>query len=299
MDYRNPSGCHSHKSKSASVLPVHPELDPLRRRSGIRHFSHVPSIKLDQQKQKSRKFSSNLGKFRLKRRSVSAYSGPMQWRNLLNKGTTTQYNTNSDQQMPQTMEDLAIATAKERHAINELQNILQIRDPVRMMKRVPAAGQGCVLVPQTDHSAVHLDYPYPQHIPSAAGVPRQAIQPYTPPLIPTEFVVTATQPDQPPVQIIPLDRIIFIACGIAIAIGALFVWIFRKEVAIFGGIGGVAFLIWKLGQWNTRVTLRNQQQEKYRQGRLVPAQQQYIIQQGQPFSHEYRQVRMMPGGWLA
>lgn len=293
MDYRNPSGCYPHKSKSSSILPVHPELDPLRPRSGIRHFSHAPSIKYDQQKQTSRKFLGNIAKFKLKRRSVSAYSGPMQWRNLLNKGTTTHRYTKSNPKMPQTMEELAFATAKEQRAINELQNI---RDPVRMMKRVPAAGQGCVLIPQTDHSAVHFDYPYPQHIPSAGAVPRQTIQPYTPPLTPIsdEFIAPAPHLAQPPVPMIPLDRIMFIACGIVIAIGALFVWIFRKEVAIFGGISGIAFLIWKLGQWNTRVTLENWQQERYQQGRLVPAQQQYIIQ---PFSHEYHQARMIPGGW--
>jgi len=169
-----------------------------------------------------------------------------------------------------------------------------------MMKRVPDAGQGCVLIPQTDRSAVHLDYPYPQHIPPAVAVPRQTIQPYTPPLTPapTEVGATARQPGQPPVQMIPLDRVMFIACGIAIAIGALFVWIFRKEVAIFGGIGGAAFLIWKLGQWNARVTLENQEQEWYQQGRLIPAQQQYVIQHIQPLSLEYRS-RMIPGGWLA
>src|SRR5271169_1196615 len=123
MDCGNPSRCHSRKSKSASVLPVHPELDPLRRRSGIRHFSHVPSIKQDQQKQKLRKFSTNIRKFKLKGQSASAYSGPMQWRNLLNKSAPTQYNRNSDRQIPQTMEELASATAREQRAINELQNI--------------------------------------------------------------------------------------------------------------------------------------------------------------------------------
>jgi hypothetical protein len=293
MDYRNPSGCHPHKSKSSSVLPVQPELDLRRPRSGIRQFGHVPSIRHDQQKQTSRKFPGNLAKFKLKKRSVSAYSGPMQWRSLVNKGATTQRRTKFDPKMPQTLEELAFATANEQRAINELQNI---RDPVRMMKRVPAAGQGCVLIPQTDHSAVHLDYPYPQHIPSAAAVPRQTIQPYTPPLTPisNEFIATAPQLCQPPVPMIPLDRIMFIACGIAIAVGALFVWIFRKEVAIFGGISGIAFLIWKLGQWNTRIALENLQQERYQQGRLVPAQPQYIIQ---PFSHEYHRAQMIPGGW--
>ena len=302
MDCGNPSRCHSRKTKSASVLPVHPEPDPLRRRSGIRHFSHVPSIKQDQQKQKLRKFSVNIRKFKLKGQSVSAYSGPMQWRNLLNKGAPTQYNRNSDRRIPQTMEELASATAREQRAINELQNIRQICDPMRMMKRVPDAGQGCVLIPQIDHSAVHLNYPYPEHIPSAATIPRQTIQPYTPPLTstPIEFVATTPQPGQPPVQMIPLDKIMFVACGIAITIGALFVWIFRKEVAIFGGIGGAAFLIWKLGQWNTRVTLENREQEWYQQGRLIPAQQhQYVIQQQmQPLSLEYR-PRIIPGGWLA
>ena len=84
--------------------------------------------------------------------------------------------------MPHTLEELAIATAKEQSAINELQNIRQIRDPVSMMKHVPAAGQGCVLIPQTDPAAVHLDYPYPQHIPSAAAA---AVVARPPPLTPT------------------------------------------------------------------------------------------------------------------
>jgi hypothetical protein len=281
MEHRNPSGYHSHKSKSVSILPIHPELDSLHRRSGIRHFSHVPSIRtLPDQEQKLRKF----------RKKNRAVTGPMQWRNRLNKGIHGgQYTTGiSDYRIPETLEEITAATAKEQQLIDNLENMhqRQIRDPAQMMRRVPAPGQGCMLVPQ-DPGPVHPEYPYPRHIPAAAaGIPPQQHhnQPYPSPVVATSPMFVPFPSGQPTHQtMVPLERIVMIVYGIIIAIAGLFAWIFQKEVIRIGGIVAVVIILWKLGQWNTRVTLENREQELLQQGRLIPAPQPVPVQVGYPY----------------
>ena len=66
---------------------------------------------------------------------------------------------------------------------------------------------------------------------------------------------------------------------------------------ILGGISGAVFAFWKVGQWHMRITLENREQEWYRQGRLIPEQPQYLIQQTQPPLHTYNQINTVPGGW--
>lgn len=286
MEHRNPSGCHPRKS---SVLPVHPELDSLHRRSGIRHFSHVPSIgALTDQQQKSRKF-------RKKNRPVA---GPMQWRNRINKGIDGGYTTGiSDYRIPETLEEITAATSKEQNLIDNLENMRrrQMRDPVQMMRRVPAPGQGCMLVPQ-DPGPVHTEYPYPRHIPPAAAViplPQQRnYQPCPSPVVATSPIFVPFPGGQPTHHaMVPLERIVMIVYGIIIAIAGLFAWIFQKEVIRIGGIVAVVFILWKLGQWNTRVTLENREQELLQQGRLIPAPQPVPVQVGYP----YHPMGIVPG----
>lgn len=304
MDYGNPSRCHSSsKSKSVSVLPVHhPELDSLHRRSGIRHFS---SIRTAPGEKKARA----CGKFRKKGRAVM---GPMEWRNLLNKAvgggkrSSKEYTNRAEYpritMIPQTMEEVTRATLREQQAINELQNIRHTRDPLKMMRRVPVPGQGCFLVPQDQQDIMQpqLDYPYPQHIPPAAS---QHYSYPSPSSISGPSPIFVPSPNRSTVPaMIPLDRLIFIIYGIGIAIAFFFAWKFRKEVIRIGGIIVILFLIWKFGQWNTRVSLENRERELLQQGRLIPlpeySQDTQQQQQQRPLRLEYHQSGMVPGSWL-
>src|SRR5579859_4594864 len=128
---------HPRKSKSSSALPHHPELDPTRRRSGIRHFSHVPSIHCKEntipQKQRS---ASGTGKVKSKLRSVSAFT-PMQFRNLFGskprepdpiamgqfrQANTTPARTQQKTYFPQTGEEVLNARLRQKKALRMLMN---------------------------------------------------------------------------------------------------------------------------------------------------------------------------------
>lgn len=288
MDSKPPS----RRSKPSSGLPVHPEPDLNHRRSGIRHFSDVPSMR--RKDQKLRKFS-NFGKPKSK---LCSAMGPMQWRDRINQNACRQSSEHGD--LPQTTEGIANATAREQQAINELKNIHRLRDPTRMMRRVPVKGKGFMLVPQPigthDQPALRLEYPYFQHFPAAATV-----QPHHPhdSLTTTPAGHCAAVPGEPVVNI-TLEKAILVACGISIAIGILTAWIFRHEVIKYGGILGAVTLVWKLSQWNTQVRLYYREQQLIREGRLVPAQpasQHYVINET-PLSHQiYEQAVIIPGGW--
>lgn len=214
----------------------------------------------------------------------------MQWRNRLNKGINGgHYNIGIlDHRIPETLEEITAATAKEQQLINSLENIRQreVLDPVQMMRRVPAPGQGCMLVPQ-DPGPVHPEYPYPQHIPPAAAVVRlqqHNNQLYPSPVVATSPIFLPFPSDKPAHHaMVPLERIVMIVYGIIIAIAGLFAWIFQKEVIRIGGIVAIVFILWKLGQWNTRVTLENRERELLQQGRLIPAPQPVPVQVGYPY----------------
>jgi hypothetical protein len=298
MDYRkNPSRYHSRKLKSASVLPVHPELC---RRSGIRHFTRVPSIRLStEQTTNPRKFS-NIGKRKFKNQSVL---GPMQWRKLLNSksGVTTSAGQYTPKMgyggMPQTME-IARGRAREERALNNLQIVGETRDPLSMMRRVPVPGEGCILVPQQQS---HLDYPYPQHIPPAAAASNQIVS-CSAPMITTGTEFYRRAPQEPSRLALTFEEIMFVIYGIAIAIGSLFAWIFRRELVMCGGIIAVLVVVWKLGEWNHRASLLKQEQLWIQQGREPPAQQYGQVEQYgqvQSIPPRYHRLDVIPGGWLA
>jgi hypothetical protein len=225
----------------------------------------------------------------------------MQRRDITNKNVSGQSLEYRD--LPQTLEEVANATAREQQAINELKNIQRFRDPAKAIRRVPAQGKGYMLVPQPtgahDQAALHLEYPHPQHIPAAGDI--------QPSHQPNAFLVTTLADDhavvpRQPAFVVSLERVTLVACGIAIAVGALFVWIFRREVITYGGILVAMILVWKLAQWNTQISLYDEKRQLIQEGRLVPAQsasQHCVIHQTPPHLQRCQRAVIIPGGWDA
>jgi len=156
------------------------------------------------------------------------------------------------------------------------------------MTRVPAKGKGVMIVPDTTPCPTYPNplpsYPYPQHIPPAAA-----------PQIAPAVGMYVTAP-LPVAAAGSSDNIMFMASGIAIAIAALFVWTFQAEVLRYGGTIGIAFLVWKLYEWNGQRKLQDHERELIQQGRLIPEQpqpQQYIVRPVIQTGF----VGRMPGGW--
>ena len=262
---------HSRKSESASILPSHPELDSTHRRSGIRHFSNLLSLRKQttRPQQEGVKKFSNLGKFKAKKYIVSELSGPMKFRALLHQGDEF------DPAVGDEFEDISRATEMEKRALKELASYRADLD--RMYSgRIPVPGQGCFVLPESETETATMSqppflYPYPQHIPPAAAVrPAQQVN-----SIPYHSPDTKGQPHfGPPMQYhsvnITIKEVLNILCGIGIAIIALFMWIFRTEVIQYGTVIAVAVLACKLGNWHSRVILEEREKELIEQPRLLP-----------------------------
>jgi len=184
--------------------------------------------------------------------------------------------------MPSSPGERTRRIAEERRKIEELERFKGMRQG--LMTRVPPKGKGAVIVPDTNPRP---RYPYPEHIPPAAA-PQIAAPAgmFVPAFAPAPVVAAAGSS----------DNIMFIATGIAIAIVALFAWIFQAEVLRYGGTIGVAFLAWKLYEWNGQRKLQDRETELIQQGRLIPEQpQQYILHPVAPTGL----VGGIPGGWYA
>ena len=260
----------SRKSKSVSDLPTHPELDSTHRRSGIRHFSNLPSFRkpaTKPQREGVRKFS-NFGKFQATKGVVSELSGPMKFRALLRQEDSF------DRAMGQEFKDIARATEMEEQALKELATYQA--DPNRMHSgRVPSPGQGCFVLRDSETEMTMPQppflYPYPQHIPPAAAVwPAQRVN-----CIPGHSPATQCRPHFGPPQQnhgvnITIEEVLNVLYGIGIAIVALFMWIFRTEAIKYGTVIAIAVLACKLGNWHTRLTLEKREKELIEQRRLLP-----------------------------
>jgi len=260
----------SRKSKPVSVLPTHPELDSTHRRSGIRHFSNLPSFRkpaTTPQREGVRKFS-NFGKFKAKKSVVSELSGPMKFRALLHQEDSF------DPAMGDEFKDITRATAMEEHALKELATYQA--DPNSMYSgRVPSPGRGCFVLPDSETKMTMSQppslYPYPQHIPPAAAVwPAQPVN-----CIPCHSPSAQCQPHSGPPQRyhgvnITIEEVLNVLYGIGIAIVALFMWIFRTEAIKYGTVIAIAVLACKLGNWHTRVALEKREKELIEQRRLLP-----------------------------
>lgn len=288
MDRPNPLRRHSRNSKSASALPAHPELDPQHRRSGIRHFTHVPSLRVDS---KQLRKASNSGKARTTFRSVSA----MKWKEFLTKGNAKRHPPVTPA-FYGTVEDLERAGMREEMAVRQMYNSVDngvVGGYPQQREVYDANGQS-------------IGYPYPKHLPPAAAAyqqRQQLIQQQTRPSYPAPpgYIPPppTAQPDIPAASVnvsVPLERIISVSYGIGISIAGLFAYIFRNEVVKYGAIAGVLVVAWKFGQWHKTVDLRNREQEMVHQGRLTPAQGkggQYVLQV--PPAQVYQQIDFMPG----
>lgn len=263
---------HSRKAHSASVLPPCPELDPTRRRSGIRHFSHVDSIRYDP---KARKVSGQLAIAKTKFRSVSAFTEPMKWRKLLNKGNKGVKG--------------GILNCDARYMGQRDPVIKEIwpgQDQNHLPRRRPPPGQGYLMV--ADPS---LQYPYPEHIPAAAAHvnPVSVSRNVAPSSVtPVGYLVPAPAAQhQPSIHVKDsMEKFMYIASGMAIAIGVLFTWIFRFEVIKYGGVASVMFFLWKLGQLQSQYSLRAQEERKGAGNVVAAPPQRYIIA-----------PQAVPGGW--
>jgi len=271
---------HSRKALSSSVLPAGPELDPFRRRSGIRHFSQVDST-----------YDGKAGAGAVKKpkfRSVSAFTEPMKWRKLLGKTDKTAGKAilNCENVIPGIPGILENPVVKEQRALQTLQNLQPGQDPSQLLRRRVSPGQGYMMVPDSS-----MQYPYPQHIPAAAThafPPRHQIDAASP-MTPVGYLVPA--PNNPicaPHASTPIsmEKIMYIASGIGLAIAVLFTWIFRFEVIKYGGIASIMVFLWKLGQWQSQLSLHIHQHKKASAIPAAPAPQRYIISP-QP----------VPGGW--
>jgi hypothetical protein len=227
---------HSRKALSSSVLPPCPELDITRPRSGIRHFSNLDSI--DEGKIKGRSVSAQYLGPNSKSRSVSAFTAPMKWKRLFGK------KGDSARGMYPTLEDPQV---KHQRALQALRNF---------------------------QSSSNTPYPYPQHIPPAAAHVSPFVAQNTPTtMTPVGYLMPA--PSQHNVlrsTPISMEKIAYIASGIAIAIGVLFTWIFRFEVLKYGGVASLMLFLWKLGQWQSQMSLHF-----HRDSREVDPTQKYII----------------------
>jgi len=196
-------------------------------------------------------------------------SGPMAWRDLIDQVAGVE-------RMPSNPGERTRRIAEERRKIQELERIKGMREG--LMTRVPPKGKGVMIVPDTNPRP-NMPYPYPQHIPPAAAPQIGVFVPAPPPA-----AVAAES----------CDNLMFIASGVAIAIVALFAWIFQAEVLRYGGTVGIAFLAWKLYEWNGQRKLQNRENEWIQQGRLLPAQpQQYVVHPVGPTGF----VGAIPGGW--
>ena len=257
--------CHSRKSKSVSVLPPHPELDPALRRSGIRHFSHVPSLrKAPAPTTGVRKFS-NFGKFKAKR-AVSEFAGPTNFRNRLN--------SEDGQALEET-------TKMEERALCDVTLFEGNRDRMRAARR-PVPGKGRFVELAEEGVGSELTYPYPQHLPAAAARPQRVY----PPVLPCQHHFATPAQPQPTAQTaqqgpqFTVKEAFNVLMGIGVAIIALFMWIFRTEVVTFGLVFGITFLGFNLGQWHTRTTMEKRENELIQQGRLLPEPQQLPTKPG-------------------
>jgi hypothetical protein len=286
MEHQKLRRGHSRRSKSASALPIHPEVDSLHRRNGIRHFSHVISIRKNDPKPRN---FSNFGK--AKGRLVSAFAASMNREDIVRKNNTqhpTCEPVSNSKDLAQDAED----AATEECALNELPGVPQAEVLARMMPHSASHDQECTpfhqpIPPETPIS-VPLDYPYPQHIPPAAAPQVCRVPPVTPvrPLV----VPPSEQPPISPATTIPLEKITLTAFEISIVIGALFAWIFRGEIVKYGGVMAILFVVWKLGQWNKQLVLRSQEPELIQQPRPSPRRR--------PVARGYQGPGIVPGGWV-
>jgi hypothetical protein len=257
--------CHSRKSKSVSALPPHPELDPALRRSGIRHFSHVPSLRKTQAQTTGLRKLSNFGKFKAKR-AVSEFAGPTDFRNRLNS------QDGHAMEVVGEFEDAARTRAMEEGALRDLTTLQGNRDRMRIARR-PAPGKGRFVEVSDEGMGSALMYPYPQHVPAAAAL--RPAQPLHPPTASSQQrFATPAQPQPAPQQgpQFTVKEAFNILMGVGIAVVALFIWIFRAEVVTYGLIFGIAFIGFKLAQWHTRTTMEERENELIQQGRLLPEQ---------------------------
>ena len=169
-------------------------------------------------------------------------SGPLQWRELLDRVAGLE-------RMPSIPGERVkrIADTRKRQ---ESERVNGMRDGV--MTRVPPNGKGVMIVPDT---IPFPTYPYPQHIPPAAAaqVATSAVA-----FVPAPSPVVAAESSS--------DNIMSMASGIAVAIAALFVWTFHVELLRYGGTIGIAFLLWKLCEWNGQRKLRNDEKELIQRG---------------------------------
>ena len=182
------------------------------------------------------------------------------------------------ERMPSSPGERARLIATERRRIQELQKLKGMKDG--LMTRVPVKGKGVMVVSDTNPLPT---FPYPQHIPPAAA-----------PQIATPAGIFVPAPPPAAADAGSSDNIMFMASGIAIAIAALFAWTFQAEVLRYGGTVGIAFLVWKLYEWNDKRKLQNREKELIQQGRLIPDQpQQYVVH---PVGQTVFAGRV-PGGW--
>ena len=284
---------HSRKALSSSVLPAGPELDITRPRSGIRHFSQFDSKDEVEEQEKKQK------------RSVSAFTEPMKWKKLLGKkgGVSPQGDIGQYSNSEKGVQGCQRAMQQQR-ALQTLSNLQPGQDP-RLLRQVPVPGKGYVMI---SNNTTNLQYPYPQHIPPAAAhtsppvfaqanppAPNVPTQTKPTPMTPLRYLLPAPADPSDPALRTPslnsLEKVAYIASGIAIPIGILFVWVFRFEVLKYGGVASMMVLLWKLGQWQSQISLYLQQNKAKQEdtenpGAIVP--QRYFIQQ---------QPQAVPGGW--
>jgi len=272
MDRSDPISRHSRSSKSASSLPPCTELDPRRRRSGIRHFSHA-SLRYDLNPRKPQTES--------KVRSVSAFADHMRLKNPF-KSKGNRYPPGYYDQPGLSQRGLCGRGPEEAYMRREYENFRHGREPMAMMRQEPAPNPG---YPQTAAG----QYPYPQQIPPAAA-PMQA----------GAYLAPAPEqlPDPSGVHI-SFETVVYILYGIGLVVGALLMSIFWKDVLKSVVILGVIAIFSFVLRFGKQILVHKHEQNLVIQGRLLPPpapQQHYVIEQQQPYQHGGQQMGI-PGGW--
>jgi hypothetical protein len=180
-----------------------------------------------------------------------------------------------------------VGAVREDRALQEVQNIQEARDGMRVARRVPVRNQGYMMFPQD--GAPLAPYPYPQHIPRAAA-PRHEYHPQA--IVPGGYLDPI--PGEGPYRGVSMsfESMAKVLLTISVIVGTLCIWIFWREILksglIIGGFASSCYLL-RLG-W--RAVLKYRDDDLAMQGTLFPPQQpqHYIIQQP---PHELG----IPGGW--
>ena len=312
----------SPRSKSTSVLPIHhPELDSALRSTGIRLFSHVPSVRRTEPESRKTSSSNNTSNpvsknSKVKGRSVSAFTGAMKLKELVGRSGQRSRHAKHAKHLSQ-FANGRMDTEAMRAWYNE-----QDRQMVGMPNgqgRSRNPSQGHILPSQQypPHQGHQLQFPYPQNLPPAASPSL-----YQPPTMQSGLLSPPPSPQPSEVNrkpevvrsripssvTLPLDRILYVAGGMVLAIVSLFAWIFKEELIRYGTVVAILVVAWKLAQWHTNIALQSQEKAFAQQGRLVPSPspspQQFSPQQFQPQHfppqplYPHQSPQMTPGGYI-